>query len=172
MSILFPMVVPVAAHMGGLGHGHRVTVAPDVVVASVAAILSGSIFGDHCSPISDTTVFAAIASSCDLMSHVQTQMPYALTIAVVSLACSLLTGLLGLHLAPLFILFGSCVCCLILRFFGTEVENFRFDNRERVRDIKSWKAHFTDCWNRVRSPEVRQNSPDDSEMSLVQASSS
>ncbi len=50
-SILFPMAVPVAAHMGGLIHGQPAAVAPDVVVASVAAILSGSIFGDHCSPI-------------------------------------------------------------------------------------------------------------------------
>ena len=167
MSILFPMVVPVAAHMGGLVHGHPVAIAPDVVVASVAAILSGSIFGDHCSPISDTTVFAAIASSCDLMSHVKTQLPYAITIASVSLVCSLLTGLFGLHLSPLFILIGSVACCLIIRFCGTELENHQFDNRGRVREVKSFNTRATDCWNRVRFRKARQHLPDDSEMSLV-----
>jgi Na+/H+ antiporter NhaC len=168
MSILFPMVVPVAAHMGGLVPGHSVAVAPDVVVASIAAILSGSIFGDHCSPISDTTVFAAIASSCDLMSHVQTQLPYAITVASVSLACSLFTGFLGLHLAPLFILIGSCACCLLIRFVGTEVENYRFDNVGRVREVKSLKTQVNDCWNRLRGREVRQPLSDDTEMSLVE----
>lgn len=168
MSILFPMVVPVAAHMGGLVHGHPHPIAPDVVVASIAAILSGSIFGDHCSPISDTTVFAAITSSCDLMSHVKTQLPYAITIALVSLVCSLFTGLFGLHLSPLFILVGSVVCCLIIRFFGTELENYHFDNRVRVREVKGLKARVTDCWNSARVCRVRQNLPDDSEMSLVQ----
>jgi Na+/H+ antiporter NhaC len=167
MSILFPMVVPVAAHMGGLVHGHPAATAPDVVVASIAAILSGSIFGDHCSPISDTTVFAAIASSCDSISHVKTQLPYAMTIASVSLICSLLTGLLGLHLSPLFVLMGSVLCCLILRFCGTELENHEFDNRRRVREVKSLNTRLTYCWNRVRFGKVRQQQPDDSEMSLV-----
>jgi Na+/H+ antiporter NhaC len=170
MSILFPMVVPVAAHMGGLVQGHPHPVAPDVVVASIAAILSGSIFGDHCSPISDTTVFAAITSSCDLMSHVKTQLPYAITIALVSLMCSLLTGLFGLNLSPLFILVGSVVCCLIIRFCGTELENYQFDARGRVREIKSLKVRVTDCWNSVRVCKVRQHLSDDSEMSLVQES--
>jgi Na+/H+ antiporter NhaC len=44
----------------------------------VAAILGGGIFGDHCSPISDTTAVSSIASGCDLLEHVKTQMPYAL----------------------------------------------------------------------------------------------
>lgn len=167
MSILFPMVVPVAAHMGGLAQGHPNPIAPDVVVSSIAAILSGSIFGDHCSPISDTTVFAAITSSCDLMSHVKTQLPYAITIAFVSLLCSLFTGLFGLRMSPIFILVGSVVCCLIIRFGGTELENYQFDNRGRVREVKSLKVRMTDCWNSVRSFKVRRQLPDDSEMSLV-----
>jgi Na+/H+ antiporter NhaC len=44
----------------------------------LAAILGGGIFGDHCSPISDTTAVSAIASGCDLLEHVRTQLPYAL----------------------------------------------------------------------------------------------
>jgi Na+/H+ antiporter NhaC len=172
MSILFPMVVPVAAHMGGLVPGLPVAVAPDVVVASIAAILSGSIFGDHCSPISDTTVFAAIASSCDLMSHVQTQLPYAITVALISVACSLFTGFLGLHLAPLFTLIGSVGCCLVIRFVGTEVENFRFDIGVRVQETKSLKTRALGCWNRVRGLQTQPRFTDDSEMSLVRENSS
>jgi Na+/H+ antiporter NhaC len=167
MSILFPMVVPVAAHMGGLVHGHPAAAAPDVVVAAVAAILTGSIFGDHCSPISDTTVFAAIASSCDLMSHVKTQMPYAITIALVSVACYLFTGFVSINIAPLVVLIGSVICCLIIRFAGTEVENFQFENGGRVREIKSWKTRVLDCFNRARGREMRERIADDSEMSLV-----
>ncbi len=54
---------------------------------SIAAVLSGSVFGDHCSPISDTTIVSSMASACDHIDHVRTQLPYALTMAF--LACVL-----------------------------------------------------------------------------------
>ncbi len=69
MAILIPTVVPLAHALGGL----------PLTVLAAAAVLDGAIFGDHCSPISDTTVMASIASSCDHMDHVKTQLPYALT---------------------------------------------------------------------------------------------
>ena len=55
--------------------------------AAVGSVLSGSVFGDHCSPISDTTVLSSLASSCSLEQHVWTQIPYALTACLVSVAC-------------------------------------------------------------------------------------
>ncbi len=55
--------------------------------ASVGSVLAGAVFGDHCSPISDTTVLSALACGCSLESHVWTQIPYALTAAVVAMAC-------------------------------------------------------------------------------------
>ena len=69
MAILIPTVVPLAHALGGL----------PLTILAAAAVLDGAIFGDHCSPISDTTVMASIASSCDHMDHVKTQLPYALT---------------------------------------------------------------------------------------------
>jgi Na+/H+ antiporter NhaC len=54
---------------------------------SIAAVLSGSVFGDHCSPISDTTIVSSMAAACDHIDHVRTQLPYALTMAF--LACVL-----------------------------------------------------------------------------------
>jgi tetracycline resistance efflux pump len=63
----------------------------------LAAILGGGVFGDHCSPISDTTAVSAVASGCDLLEHVRTQLPYALFAGVVTLALYLLAGFLLLE---------------------------------------------------------------------------
>ncbi len=58
----------------------------------IAAVISGGIFGDHCSPISDTTIISAMASKCDHISHVNTQLPYALLMGVVSAVFFLIAG--------------------------------------------------------------------------------
>ncbi|MFH1745661.1 MAG: Na+/H+ antiporter NhaC family protein [Planctomycetota bacterium] len=84
MGILCPAVVPIAA---GLMMDMPAAEAEPIFYAAVGAVLAGSVFGDHCSPISDTTVLSALASECSLESHVWTQMPYALTVAVVSVVC-------------------------------------------------------------------------------------
>jgi len=72
MAILTPLAVPLvlaAAPEASLTH---------VLAATVSAILGGSVFGDHCSPISDTTIMSSMASGCDHIDHVRTQLPYAL----------------------------------------------------------------------------------------------
>jgi len=61
---------------------------------AAAAVLSGGTFGDHCSPISDTTIMSSIGAGCDHMKHVNTQLPYALTVASVSAVAFLIAGLL------------------------------------------------------------------------------
>jgi Na+/H+ antiporter NhaC len=60
----------------------------------VAAVLSGSVFGDHCSPISDTTMVSSMASASDHIDHVRTQIPYALTAAAGAVMLFTLFGLL------------------------------------------------------------------------------
>jgi Na+/H+ antiporter NhaC len=77
MAILTPLAVPLALVSG--------TDNADVLAASVAAILGGSVFGDHCSPISDTTILSSMASGCDHVDHVRTQLPYALLAAVIAI---------------------------------------------------------------------------------------
>jgi Na+/H+ antiporter NhaC len=84
MGILCPATVTISA---GLLAELPVEEALPIFYAAVGAVLAGSVFGDHCSPISDTTVLSSIASECSLELHVWTQMPYALTVALVSMLC-------------------------------------------------------------------------------------
>ena len=62
------------------------TVTPDnpILLCCVGGVLAGAVFGDHCSPISDTTVLSSQSSGCDHIAHVRTQMPYAVTVATAS----------------------------------------------------------------------------------------
>jgi len=78
-SILMPIAVPMALTLN----------AP--LVATVAAVYSGGIFGDHCSPISDTTILASMASGCDHIEHVRTQLPYAVLVGVMAFVSYLLS---------------------------------------------------------------------------------
>jgi Na+/H+ antiporter NhaC len=92
MSILLPLVVGLAYQMGtGTSIGPL-----GLMVISIGAVLEGAIFGDHCSPISDTTVLSSISSASDHLDHVRTQMPYALVTMAVAIAVGYLpTVLLG-----------------------------------------------------------------------------
>ena len=108
MAILIPTAIPVAYAMDGNTYGLTTLIC-------LGATLDGSIFGDHCSPISDTTVFSAIASSCDPLHHVRTQLPYAITVAFIALVCGYFLAALGFF-SPLCILIGTGVIALL--FFG------------------------------------------------------
>lgn len=79
-AIMIPIAVPTALF------------AEASLPLSLAAVLSGSVFGDHCSPISDTTIVSSMASACDHIDHVRTQMPYALLIAFISVILFFLIG--------------------------------------------------------------------------------
>lgn len=88
MGILMPLVLPLA-----------VALAPEsmpILHASIAAVMAGAIFGDHCSPISDTTILSSMATGCDHVRHVQTQLPYALLAGGVALVAGWLPVGLGL----------------------------------------------------------------------------
>ena len=76
MAILMPIVIPLSTDLAadaGLGDA----AATAIFLSSVACVLSGSVFGDHCSPISDTTIMSSMASGADHIDHVRTQFPYA-----------------------------------------------------------------------------------------------
>ncbi|WP_435360693.1 Na+/H+ antiporter NhaC family protein [Haloarchaeobius sp. DFWS5] len=83
MSILFPVAVPLAFELGS------------PLAAAIGAILTGSLFGDHCSPISDTTVLSSMFAASDHVDHVNTQVPYALVAAGVATAAFLVAGMTG-----------------------------------------------------------------------------
>jgi Na+/H+ antiporter NhaC len=88
MAILIPIVGPVAFQMEGGTYGL-------ITMMSLGAVLDGSIFGDHCSPISDTTILSSSASQCDLMQHVRTQIPYSILGAAIALMCGYLPVAVG-----------------------------------------------------------------------------
>jgi Na+/H+ antiporter NhaC len=70
-------------------------VAPWLSVTSLAAVMSGSVFGDHCSPISDTTILSSTGAGCNHIDHVATQIPYALTVATACFIGYILAGFTG-----------------------------------------------------------------------------
>ena len=80
----FSILIPIVCHAFPEG---------EMLVISIAACLSGAVCGDHCSPISDTTIMASAGAHCSHVNHVSTQLPYALTVAGVSAGCYVLTGL-------------------------------------------------------------------------------
>ncbi len=93
LFIVMPMAIPIAAAVltrAAVPHEHA------FLLCCVASVLSGSIFGDHCSPITDCTILSSMGSGCDNLDHVRTQMPYALTVAAVSVLCGSLPVALGL----------------------------------------------------------------------------
>ncbi|MFC2075002.1 Na+/H+ antiporter NhaC family protein [Bdellovibrionota bacterium] len=111
MAILIPTSLPLTYEVGGL----------PLLIISLGAVLDGSIFGDHCSPISDTTIMSSLASSCDHLTHVRTQLPYAVL-------CMTAATLFGYLLAPQGIQPWICIpvgigaLFLILRFFGRSAD--------------------------------------------------
>ena len=82
MGILCPLTVEIAARLAA---DMEPTVATNLFYASVGSVLAGAVFGDHCSPISDTTVLSSIAAGCKHEEHVWTQLPYALVAAVAAM---------------------------------------------------------------------------------------
>ena len=84
MGILLPMVVQTAYALLTAGGG-EVSASDPILLCSVGGVLAGAVFGDHCSPISDTTVLSSQSSGCDHLAHVWTQMPYAMLAAAVSI---------------------------------------------------------------------------------------
>ena len=113
MAILFPLVVPLADE---LAPGDM-----NIVLGAVSSILAGSVWGDHCSPISDTTIMSSMASSCDHTDHVRTQLPYALTVGGVSLLVGELGVGFGLYPAWFGLLLGVVVLAAVVRFVGRVV---------------------------------------------------
>jgi Na+/H+ antiporter NhaC len=119
MAILMPLIVPLAWNMS-LDKGLDPIASQHALFLAVSAVLAGSIWGDHCSPISDTTVMSSMASSCDHIDHVRTQMPYALVVGGLSIALYL-PAAFGLNT---WVLLGISVLilALIIFLFGRRVE--------------------------------------------------
>jgi len=92
MGILMPLVVPVSWGLISTNSGFVDPMDMHIVYSSISCVLAGAVWGDHCSPTSDTTILASVASRCEHIEHVRTQMPYALVVGVTALLGTLAAG--------------------------------------------------------------------------------
>ncbi|UTJ07921.1 Na+/H+ antiporter NhaC family protein [Arcobacter roscoffensis] len=116
MGILMPLTIPLANAVG-IHTGLEGNELHSYIVLNVGAVLTGAIFGDHCSPISDTSILSSMASSCNHMDHIATQLPYALFVGSVAIICGYIPAAFGVpvyYLLPL----GLLVVFLVIRFYG------------------------------------------------------
>ncbi len=96
MAILYPLILPATwliSKNAGLDYDASMAIFYNVV----STVLAGSVLGDHCSPISDTTILSSLASGCNHLAHVRTQIPYALTVGAISLLAGTLPSAFGIH---------------------------------------------------------------------------
>lgn len=86
MAILMPLVIPIAHGLAGqAGLSFADSTYRILMLGTISSVLAGSVWGDHCSPISDTTVMSSMASGCDHIAHVRTQLPYALAVGALGM---------------------------------------------------------------------------------------
>lgn len=86
MALMYPLFLNTSVDLA-LQAGWTSVEAQELFFQSASVILAGAVFGDHCSPISDTTILSSLAAGCDHLEHVRTQLPYAMLCAVVALLC-------------------------------------------------------------------------------------
>ncbi len=109
MAILIPVILPLAHALGAYGEEHRI-----IFWLTAAAIMDGAIFGDHCSPISDTTVLSSISAGCDHIDHVSTQIAYSLTTMVIAGSIGYLATASGMPVWIYFLLFPTLTIGLLM----------------------------------------------------------
>jgi len=119
MAILYPLILPsswMISQEYGLDYDQSMAIFYNVV----STVLAGSVLGDHCSPISDTTILSSLASSCNHIEHVRTQLPYALTVGLVATFLGTLPAAYGVPSWILFLL-NIVVLYFVVVIFGRKV---------------------------------------------------
>ena len=120
LGILMPLVVPLTwavLQANGIADPEHM----HILYSAIACNLAGAVWGDHCSPISDTTVLSSMASGCDHIEHVRTQMPYALLVGVVAIGLGTIPG--GYGFPPLLsIVTGLVLLFVVLRLVGRRAD--------------------------------------------------
>jgi len=120
MAIMMPLVIPLA-HTLGTDMQLDPSQLENVVLGVISSVLAGAVFGDHCSPISDTTILSSMASACDHIDHVRTQLPYALLAAFVGILIGDIPSAYGL--SPwISIIIGTAVLAGVLFLVGKRID--------------------------------------------------
>lgn len=113
MAILYPIAIPTSWAIS-MANGLAEPEAMELLLNVISVVLAASVLGDHCSPISDTTILSSLASDCNHIEHVRTQMPYALVVGLISLFCCIAASYLGGGLMLSLILLAVSVALLFL----------------------------------------------------------
>lgn len=123
MAILYPIAIP-TTYAICQANGMPVDDTLPILLNVIATILAASVLGDHCSPISDTTILSSLASDCNHIDHVRTQMPYALTVGFFSLVCVGLSALFGgsWMMTLMMLILSAIGFYLIIKVFGKSAE--------------------------------------------------
>jgi Na+/H+ antiporter NhaC len=119
MAILYPLMLPAAWYVCQM-HGMSMEETMPIMYNVISVVLAGAVFGDHCSPISDTTILSSLASGCNHIDHVKTQLPYAITVALVAnLVCTNLSSW-GVHWFLVYLI-GIALLWGIIRLLGKKI---------------------------------------------------
>ena len=112
MGILMPLAIPLA---------HSINPEMSYIIVATSAVLTGAIFGDHCSPISDTTILSSMGAGCNHIDHVRTQMPYAIFVAVITIVFGYIPAGFGL---PVYVVLPIAFVAMFIgiQIFGKSVE--------------------------------------------------
>jgi Na+/H+ antiporter NhaC len=123
MAILYPIAIPTTWAICA-AQGVETEVAMELLFNVISTTLAASVLGDHCSPISDTTILSSLASDCNHIDHVRTQLPYALTVGAVALVTGGLSTFLGggWGICLLLLVIGLAVLFGVVRTFGKVVD--------------------------------------------------
>jgi Na+/H+ antiporter NhaC len=120
MGILLPLVLPLTWAVMTV-NGVADASGMHIMYSAISCVLAGAVWGDHCSPISDTTVLSSIASGCDHIEHVRTQMPYALLVGFVAIGIGTIPA--GYGVPPwVSLIVGGAILLSVLRFFGRRAD--------------------------------------------------
>ncbi len=120
MAIMMPIVIPLAHHVSNLYH-YDTANQMIILHGVISSVLAGSVFGDHCSPISDTTILSSMASACDHIDHVRTQLPYAVVTAILCMIIGDIPTAFGLSPYISIVIISICLVG-VLYLFGKKVD--------------------------------------------------
>ena len=133
MGILFPLVAPLTASLLA-SNGLEVVSSGNynnIFLGVIGAVFSGALFGDHCSPISDTTTMSSLSTGCDMLEHFSTQLVYGIFVLIVSALTGFIT--IGFGINPfIYILFGIISMIIFTYFFGKKHLHKSIINTEKI----------------------------------------
>jgi len=155
MSVMFPLIVPLALYISDYDQ--------EATIAVMGTILAGSVWGDHCSPISDTTILSSMATGCDHNDHVWTQLPYAVFVAFFSsIFGDLCVGYIGFEFSYVGILMGLIFMTAATWFISSRVPSFTPDGKQITEDDFHYSVFYQKtkdisciCWKERKSEVVK-----------------